>query len=197
MLIKASRGASILVGVCLWLIAVLANAGEARPEVSIETRHGQIIIELLPEIAPGHVANFLKLAESGFYNGTIFHRVIPGFMIQGGDPNTRKMDKSIYGTGGPGYTIPAEFSDQPHVRGTVSMARSRDPDSAGSQFFIVVQDVPHLNGQYTVFGRVLSGMETVDKIVAETRDPMDNPVERVEMQVSMRTQEAPAEKSAE
>lgn len=197
MLFKTSRDLRILIGVCLWLIAVLSTAGEGRPEVAIETRHGQIIIELLPEVAPGHVANFLKLTESGFYNGTIFHRVIPGFMIQGGDPNTRKMDKSIYGAGGPGYSIPAEFSDQPHIRGTVSMARSRDPDSAGSQFFIVVQDTPHLNGQYTVFGRVISGMETVDKIVAEARDTMDNPIERVEMQVSARTQGAPAANTGE
>ena len=187
----------VLAGLCLLLVVGVATAADSRQKAVIETRFGQIIIEMLPDTAPGHVENFLKLAGSGFYDGTLFHRVIPGFMIQGGDPYTKGTDKTRYGTGGPGYTIPAEFSDQPHVRGTVSMARSRDPDSAGSQFFIVVQDVPHLNGQYTVFGRVLSGMETVDKIVAETRDPMDNPVERVEMQVSMRTQEAPAEKSAE
>ncbi len=197
MLMKTCGAKHVLMGVCLWFIAVQANAGEGRPEVAIETRHGQIVIELLPEIAPGHVANFLKLTESGFYNGTIFHRVIPDFMIQGGDPYTKQMDKSKYGTGGPGYAIPAEFSAEPHVRGTVSMARSRDPDSAGSQFFIVVKDTPHLNGQYTVFGRVISGMETVDRIVAEARDPMDNPIERVEMQVRMRAQEAPAAKTEE
>ena len=106
---------------------------------------------------------------------------LPGFMIQGGDPNSKSEDRSMHGMGGPGYTIKAEFSSTPHNRGVLSMARSQDPDSAGSQFFIVVKDSPFLDNQYTVFGRVIKGMEVVDKIVSEPRDSRDNPDERVEM----------------
>ncbi len=129
--------------------------------------------------------NFIKLAKSGFYDGTIFHRVIPGFMIQGGDPNTKGPDKSTYGMGGPGYTIDAEFNKISHKRGIVSMARSRDPNSAGSQFFIVVKDSPFLDGKYTVFGEVVKGMEVADKIVSLKRDYRDMPLERVEMKVKI------------
>jgi peptidyl-prolyl cis-trans isomerase B (cyclophilin B) len=143
-------------------------------------------IRFFPEKAPKHVENFMKLAKSGFYDKTIFHRVIPGFMIQGGDPNTKDAkDKSTYGMGGPGYHIKAEFNDRPHRRGTVSMARSADPDSAGSQFFIVVQDTPHLNGKYTVFGEVVKGMEVADTIVSQPRDARDNPLARIEMTVKI------------
>src|SRR4029434_4610647 len=133
-----------------------------------------------------HVENFIKLAKSGFYDKTIFHRVIPGFMIQGGDPNTKdERDKSRYGMGDPGYKVKAEFNDRPHVRGTVSMARTQDPDGAGSQFFIVVKDSPSLNGKYTVFGEVVKGMEVADKIVSQQRDARDNPNERIEMTVKI------------
>lgn len=125
---------------------------------------GEIRFELLPELAPKSVANFEKLAGQGFYAGTYFHRVIPGFMIQGGDPSTKNQDPRDDGKGGPGYTIVDEFSDYPHVRGTVSMARANRPNSAGSQFFIVHEDSPHLDGKYTVFGRVVSGMEVVDAV---------------------------------
>jgi len=177
----------VLAGLCLLLVVGVATAADSRQKAVIETRFGQIIIEMLPDTAPGHVENFLKLAGSGFYDGTLFHRVIPGFMIQGGDPYTKGTDKTRYGTGGPGYTIPAEFSDQPHSRGAVSMARSVDPDSAGSQFFIVVQDSRHLDGRYTVFGRVISGMEVVDEIVARERDAMDNPIDRIEIKVSLQS----------
>ena len=150
----------------------------------IDTPHGEIVIRFFPETAPQHVASFKKLAREGFYNGTIFHRVIPGFMIQGGDPNTKdKNNTAAYGTGGPGYSIPAEFSDLPHRRGIVSAARSQDPNSAGSQFFIVVADSPHLNGQYTVFGEVISGMDVADKIVNEPRNPRDLPNRRMEITV--------------
>lgn len=149
----------------------------------IETTYGEMEIEFFPEKAPGHVENFLKLASEGFYDGTIFHRVIPGFMIQGGDPNTKGPDVYTYGTGGPGYTIKAEFNDIPHRRGIVSMARTQDPDSAGSQFFIVLEDAPHLDGQYTVFGRVVRGMETADRIAALETDARDMPRERVEIKV--------------
>jgi peptidyl-prolyl cis-trans isomerase B (cyclophilin B) len=125
---------------------------------------GAIRIELLPELAPKTVANFEKLARQGFYDGTYFHRVIPGFMIQGGDPATKNADPRDDGKGGPGYTIVDEFSDYPHVRGTVSMAHAGRPSSGGSQFFIVHQDSPHLDGKYTAFGRVVAGMDVVDAV---------------------------------
>ena len=147
----------------------------------IETRLGDIELELQNDIAPGHVKNFKDLAGKGFYDGTTFHRVIPGFMIQGGDPNTKSDDRSTHGMGGPGYTIKAEFSSTPHTRGVLSMARSQDPDSAGSQFFVVVKDSSFLDNQYTVFGRVTKGMDVVDKIVSVPRDSKDNPDEKVEM----------------
>ena len=153
----------------------------------IETKHGEIEIELLPEKAPGHVKNFLDLARKGFYDGTTFHRVIPGFMIQGGCPNTKdaKGSKAGHGTGGPGYTIKAEFNDTSHRRGVVSMARAQDPNSAGSQFFICVSDSTFLDKQYTAFGRVVAGMEVADQIVAQARDGRDNPVEPVQMTVKI------------
>jgi len=151
----------------------------------IETSLGNIEFELLEDVAPGHVQNFKDLANSDFYNGTIFHRVIPGFMVQGGDPNTKSDDRSSHGMGGPGHTIKAEFNDEPHVRGIVSMARSQDPDSAGSQFFVVVKDSDFLDGQYTAFGRVISGMDVVDQIVDSPRDNKDNPIDRIEMKVTI------------
>ena len=118
-------------------------------------------------MAPNHVDNFKRLAQDGFYNGTIFHRIISNFMIQGGDPNTKgnSSQRNNWGTGGPGYSINEEFNDVPHTRGIVSMARSSDPNSAGSQFFIVTNDSQFLDGQYTAFGRVIQGMDTVDKIL--------------------------------
>jgi peptidyl-prolyl cis-trans isomerase B (cyclophilin B) len=151
----------------------------------IETSLGNIEFELLEDVAPGHVQNFKDLANSDFYNGTTFHRVIPGFMVQGGDPNTKSDDRSSHGMGGPGHTIKAEFNDEPHVRGIVSMARSQDPDSAGSQFFVVVKDSDFLDGQYTAFGRVIAGMDVADKIVGSPRDDRDNPIDRIEMKVTI------------
>ena len=151
----------------------------------VETSFGSIEFEFLEDQAPGHVKNFKDLANEGFYNGTIFHRVIPGFMIQGGDPNTKSDDRSAHGMGGPGHTIKAEFNDESHIRGIVSMARSQDPDSAGSQFFVVVKDSDFLDGQYTAFGRVVSGMDVADKIVESPRDSNDNPNERIEMKVAI------------
>jgi peptidyl-prolyl cis-trans isomerase B (cyclophilin B) len=153
------------------------------PQAVIKTRHGDITIELLPELAPKHVESFLKLAKEGFYDGTTFHRVIPGFMIQGGCPNTKPGAQGAAGTGGPGYNVKAEFSTTPHKRGILSMARANDPNSAGSQFFVVVKDSLFLDNQYTVFGRVVSGMEVADKIVNEPRDARDCPKTRVEMTV--------------
>lgn len=153
-------------------------------DATIETKFGTISLKLFPDVAPGHSENFLKLAATGFYDGTTFHRVIPGFMIQGGDPNSKdSSNRAQHGTGGPGYTIDAEFNDRLHVRGALSMARSRDPNSAGSQFFIVVKDSAFLDGKYTVFGEVVSGMEVADKIVSVERDERDNPQERIEMEV--------------
>jgi peptidyl-prolyl cis-trans isomerase B (cyclophilin B) len=157
----------------------------AEKRAVIHTKFGDITLKFFPDVAPNHVSNFLDLAEKGFYNGTTFHRVIPGFMVQGGDPNSKDPDKTKHGTGGPGYRIKAEFNKKSHERGTLSMARSADPDSAGSQFFICVADAPFLDGQYTVFGEVEKGMEVADKIVSQPRDPRDNPLERVEMTVDV------------
>jgi len=151
----------------------------------IETKYGNIELKLFPEVAPNHVDNFLKLARDGFYDGTTFHRVIPGFMIQGGDPNSKSDDRRTHGMGGPGYNIDAEFNDRPHKRGTLSMARSASPNSAGSQFFICVADVSHLDGQYSVFGEVVSGMDVVDKIVSQPRDANDNPNVKVEIKLKV------------
>ena len=151
----------------------------------IETKYGDITLKFFPGVAPNHVKNFIDLSKKGFYDGTIFHRVIPGFMIQGGDPNTKGPDRSTYGMGGPGYTLKAEFNSMPHKRGTLSMARSGNPDSAGSQFFICVADAPFLDHQYTVFGEVVSGMDVADKIVNLPRDSADDPLERVEMKVKI------------
>ncbi len=151
----------------------------------LSTRHGDITVEFFPEVAPNHVNNFLELARSGFYDGTKFHRVIPGFMIQGGDPNSKQDDRRLHGTGGSGKNVKAEFNKTPHTRGVLSAARSSNPDSASSQFFIMVADAPHLDGQYSAFGKVVSGMEAVDKIVAEDTDHRDNPLEAVSMTVKV------------
>ena len=160
--------------------------GGKEPRAIIKTKYGEMEIKFFPDVAPKHVENFIKLAKSGFYNGTIFHRVIPGFMIQGGDPNTKdSTKKDTYGMGGPGYTIKAEFNDIPHKRGIVSMARAQDPDSAGSQFFIVVEDSRFLDRKYTVFGEVVKGIGVADKIVNLPRDSRDLPTERVEMTVTI------------
>jgi peptidyl-prolyl cis-trans isomerase B (cyclophilin B) len=150
-------------------------------QATIETKFGKIVFKLLPELAPEHVRNFVKLAQSGFYDGTLFHRVIPGFMIQGGDPNTKTADKSRWGQGGPGYTIKAEFNTRSHLRGIVSMARATDPNSAGSQFFIVTSDSTFLDRQYTVFGEVLEGMPVADQIVSQQRDRNDCPLQEIRM----------------
>jgi len=170
-------------GIAASLMGVLMTGTAAQGEeiAVIETTMGNIELEFLEDVAPGHVKNFKELANKGFYDGTIFHRVIPGFMIQGGDPNSKSEDRSSHGTGGPGYTIKAEFNDTPHNRGILSMARSQDPNSAGSQFFIVVKDSHFLDGQYTAFGRVVKGMDVADNIVDSPRDPRDNPDKRIEM----------------
>lgn len=130
---------------------------------AIQTEKGIIKFKFFPGDAPKTVESFIKLARSGFYDGTKFHRVVPGFVIQGGDPLSKTDDPRV-GTGGPGYNIPAEFNSQPHLEGTVAMARSSDPDSGGSQFYICLAPQPSLDGQYTVFGQVIEGIEVVHKI---------------------------------
>lgn len=151
----------------------------------IHTKFGDITLKFFPEVAPNHVKNFIELAQKGFYNGTTFHRVVPKFVIQGGDPNTKNPDRSKHGMGGPGYNVKAEFNNKLHKRGTLSMARSAHPDSAGSQFFICVADAPFLDGKYTAFGEVVTGMEVADKIVSQPRDGNDNPNDRIEMTVDI------------
>lgn len=142
----------------------------------LHTSAGEIDIRFLPDVAPNHVKNFIDLAEKGFYNGTKFHRVIPGFMIQGGDPNTISGDPSTWGTGGnPGKYLQAEFNATHHKRGIVSMARANDPNSASSQFFICVADAGFLDRQYTAFGEVTKGMDVADKIVNAPRGANDRP----------------------
>ncbi len=151
----------------------------------IETRFGRMKMRFFPDKAPGHCANFKRLAESGYYDGVTFHRVIPGFMIQGGDINSRDGNRRTDGTGGPGYTINAEFNDIPHKPGIVSMARTQDPNSAGSQFFICDGSPGHLDGQYTVFAEVIEGHHIIPKIANLPRDAADNPRNPVFMHVYM------------
>lgn len=163
-----------------------SNADSKAPHVLVKTKFGEMEIVLFPDLAPKHVESFLKLAKSGFYNGTIFHRIIPGFMIQGGDPLTKDpANRSRYGTGGPGYNLPAEFNRVAHEKGILSAARTADPNSAGSQFFIMADKAPHLDGQYTVFGEIVKGLEVVDTIVNQPRDMKDNPLERLELTVEV------------
>jgi peptidyl-prolyl cis-trans isomerase B (cyclophilin B) len=187
-----AAAAMALAAAISWNVGHVALAAEkAAPAAKeskavIKTKFGEIEIKFFPDVAPKHVENFLKLAKEGFYNGTIFHRVIPGFMIQGGDPTTKDpAKKDLYGSGGPGHNVKAEFNDTPHKRGIVSMARAQDPDSAGSQFFIVVEDSRFLDGKYTAFGEVVKGIGVADKIVNQPRDTRDNPVERIEMTVQV------------
>ena len=165
----------------------------------ISTQFGDIVLEFFDDIAPKHVESFKLHVQNGYYNGTTFHRVIPGFMVQGGDPLSKSEDRSRHGTGGNAakyfgigtesedstWDLPAEFSATPHARGILSMARSNNPDSGGSQFFICVADARFLDNQYTVFGKVVSGMDVVDTIVSMPRDARDNPDDRIEMKVRL------------
>jgi peptidyl-prolyl cis-trans isomerase B (cyclophilin B) len=149
----------------------------------IKTSEGEMVLEFYSDVAPGHVENFKKLANKGFYDGTCFHRVISGFMIQGGDPLTKDESKQrAWGTGGPGYTIKAEFNSKPHTRGVLSMARSQDPDSAGSQFFICHGDPRFLDRQYTAFGRLIKGDDVLEKIASTPTAPGDRPLKRMHIE---------------
>jgi peptidyl-prolyl cis-trans isomerase B (cyclophilin B) len=165
----------------------------------ISTNLGDMVLEFYPKIAPKHVESFIKHAENGYYDGTTFHRVIPDFMIQGGDPNSRNEDRTTHGMGGNAgayfgigdennpetWMLPEEFSNKPHARGILSMARAQNPNSAGSQFFICVADANFLNNNYTVFGNVIKGMDVADQIVNSARDGRDNPFERIEMKIKI------------
>ncbi|MCX5721570.1 MAG: peptidylprolyl isomerase [Nitrospirae bacterium] len=170
----------------------MVAAPDPRPKAIIKTKFGEIHFKFYPDVAPKHVENFIALAKAGFYNGTIFHRVIPGFMIQGGDPNTKNsLRKETYGAGGPKdekgnpIYLKAEFSEVQHKRGIVSMARATEPDTAGSQFFIVVETSPFLDRKYTAFGEVIKGLGIADKIVSLPRNDHDLPNERIEMTVTI------------
>ncbi len=146
----------------------------------INTTEGEMVLEFWPDVAPGHVENFKKLARQGFYDGTCFHRVIKGFMIQGGDPLTKDLSREDeWGTGGPGYRIKAEFNDRSHERGVLSMARSSDPNSAGSQFFICHGNPKFLDRQYTAFGRLVKGDDVLEKIATAATHPQDRPNKRM------------------
>jgi peptidyl-prolyl cis-trans isomerase B (cyclophilin B) len=184
----------LLFGVALATAAETNNAAapkaeakkeEAKPAAAqevavIKTTEGEMVLEFWPDVAPGHVENFKKLAKQGFYDGTCFHRVIKGFMIQGGDPNTKdESKKNSWGMGGPGYQIKAEFNSKPHVRGVLSMARSSDPNSAGSQFFICHGDPRFLDGQYTAFGKLIKGDDVLEKIAVTPTERPDRPIKRV------------------
>jgi peptidyl-prolyl cis-trans isomerase B (cyclophilin B) len=160
--------------------ASMSNPTNTAEVAIINTTEGTMVIEFWPDAAPGTVANFKKLAEKGFYDGTAFHRVIKGFMIQGGDPLTKDASKEdMWGTGGPGYSIKAEFNDHSHVRGVISMARSQDIDSAGSQFFICDGNPAFLDHQYTAFGKLIKGDDVLAKIANAPTHPPDRPDKRI------------------
>ena len=173
--------------VAVALVVRPAVAADTTEVAVVETSKGQLVIEFWPDVAPKTVENFKKLAKSGFYDGTAFHRIIAGFMAQGGDPLTKDLTKEeLWGTGDPGYKIKAEFNDRKHERGVISMARSASPDSAGSQFFLMLGAAPHLDGQYTGFGKVIKGEDVLEKIeqvkvVRNANDEPSKPTERVEI----------------
>ena len=162
------------------------------PRAVITTPLGEIVLRFYPDDAPRHVENFINLVKMGFYDGTTFHRVVPKELIQGGDPLSREADRSLHGTGGPGYFLEPEPSDRPHRRGTVSTAKlprqaetTRDFNDNGSQFFICLADNSGLDRRYTVFGQVLRGMEVVDQIAAAARDERDNPLDSIVMKITV------------
>ena len=180
------------------VIGVLFMSTEKENNVAvISTNFGDMVVEFYPDIAPMHVESFMALANEEYFNGTTFHRVIPGFMIQGGDPNSRNENRATHGTGGRAgkffglgneedpntWLIPQEFSDTPHVKGILSMARTNDPNSASSQFFVCHDNANFLDNNYTVFGKVIDGLDIIDEIANVAKDQNDNPLERVEMSI--------------
>ena len=187
-----------LILLTLLVIGILFMTYEKENDVAvISTNFGEMIVEFYPDIAPMHVDSFVALANEEYFNGTTFHRVIPGFMIQGGDPNSRNENKATHGTGGRAgkffgigneedpstWLIPQEFNDTPHVKGILSMARTNEPNSASSQFFICHDNANFLDNNYTVFGKVVEGLDIIDQIATVAKDQNDNPLERVEMSV--------------
>jgi peptidyl-prolyl cis-trans isomerase B (cyclophilin B) len=161
----------------------VARAEDAKQVAVLKTSLGEMVLEFWPDVAPLHVANFIKLAKDGFYDGTAFHRIIKDFMVQGGDPYTKDASKeALWGTGGPGHTVKAEFNSRSHVRGVLSMARSQDPDSAGSQFFICHGSPKFLDGKYTAFGKLIKGDDVLEKIATTPTLPGDRPVKRVSLE---------------
>ena len=182
------------------VIGVIIMNYEKESEVAvISTNFGDMVVEFYPDIAPMHVESFMALVNEEYFNGTTFHRVIPGFMIQGGDPNSRNENRATHGTGGRAgkffglgneedsstWLIPQEFSDTPHVKGILSMARTNDPNSASSQFFVCHDNANFLDNNYTVFGKVIDGLDIIDMIANVAKDQNDNPLEKVEMTVRM------------
>ena len=182
----------------LLVIGVLFMTTEKENNVAIiSTNFGDMVVEFYPDIAPMHVESFMALINEEYFNGTTFHRVIPGFMIQGGDPNSRNENRATHGTGGRAgkffglgneedpstWLIPQEFSDTPHVKGILSMARTNDPNSASSQFFVCHDNANFLDNNYTVFGKVIDGLDIIDEIANVAKDQNDNPLERVEMSI--------------
>ena len=180
------------------VIGVIIMNYEKESEVAvISTNFGDMVVEFYPDIAPMHVESFMALINEEYFNGTTFHRVIPGFMIQGGDPNSRNENRATHGTGGRAgkffglgneedpntWLIPQEFSDTPHVKGILSMARTNDPNSASSQFFVCHDNANFLDNNYTVFGKVIDGLDIIDEIANVAKDQNDNPLERVEMSI--------------
>ena len=187
-----------LVLLTLLVIGVLFMTYEKENDVAvISTNFGDMVVEFYPDIAPMHVDSFIALINEEYFNGTTFHRVIPGFMIQGGDPNSRNENRATHGTGGRAgkffglgneedpstWLIPQEFSDTPHVKGILSMARTNDPNSASSQFFVCHDNANFLDNNYTVFGKVIDGLDIIDQIANVAKDQNDNPLERVEMSI--------------
>lgn len=182
-----------LAAICMGIIAITTMSAQdaatpQAPEYIITVKQGEkelgkMTLRLWPDVAPKHCAFFEARVKEGWYNGSAFHRVIPGFMIQGGDPNSREMPREAWGTGGYKDKVPAEFSKKRHGRGVLSAARTNDPNSFGGQFFICVADASFLDGQYTAFGEVVSGMEVADMVVNAPRDPRDNPLEKITMTV--------------
>ena len=182
----------------LLVIGVLFMTIEKEKNVAvISTNFGDMVVEFYPDIAPMHVESFMALVNEEYFNGTTFHRVIPGFMIQGGDPNSRNENRATHGTGGRAgkffgigneedpstWLIPQEFSNTPHVKGILSMARTNDPNSASSQFFVCHDNANFLDNNYTVFGKVIDGLDIIDQIANVAKDQNDNPLEKVEMSI--------------
>jgi peptidyl-prolyl cis-trans isomerase B (cyclophilin B) len=182
----------------LLVIGVLFMTIEKENKVAvISTNFGDMVVEFYPDIAPMHVESFMALVNEEYFNGTTFHRVIPGFMIQGGDPNSRNENRATHGTGGRAgkffglgneedpstWLIPQEFSNTPHVKGILSMARTNDPNSASSQFFVCHDNANFLDNNYTVFGKVIDGLDIIDQIANVAKDQNDNPLEKVEMSI--------------